>query len=167
MLDRVSAPMAAPGNALSRFTEGAFALLPGSLAMLGARFALAVPFWYSSQTKWDGWFTLSFGALAQFGDLKLHIFGAEYPFPAQATMALLAAIGETVFSVLLAFGLASRYAALGILGMTAIIQLTEPDGWYNYHLAWASMALAIACFGPGKIALDYWLGLDRSERVVK
>ena len=48
--------------------------------------------------------------------------------------------------------------------MTAIIQLTVPDGWANFHLAWAAMALAIMTFGPGKIALDYVLGLDRSRR---
>jgi putative oxidoreductase len=48
--------------------------------------------------------------------------------------------------------------------MTAIIQLTVPDGWANFHLAWASMALAIITFGPGKIALDYLLRLDASSR---
>jgi putative oxidoreductase len=163
----MSATLMAPAaaNPLRRLTEGVFSYLPGSLAMLGLRFAIAVPFWLSSQTKWDGWFTLSFGAVAQFGDLKLHILGGEYPFPAPETMALLAAIGETTFSVLLAFGLASRYAALGILGMTAIIQLSIPEGWANFHLAWASMALTIACFGPGKASLDYWLGLDSSPKI--
>ncbi len=44
--------------------------------------------------------------------------------------------------------------------MTAIIQLTVPDGWANFHLPWASMALAIMTFGPGKMALDYVFGLD-------
>jgi putative oxidoreductase len=66
--------------------------------------------------------------------------------------------------VLLVFGLATRYAALGLLAMTAIIQLTVPDGWANFHLPWAAMALAIMTFGPGKIALDFVLGLDRVSR---
>ena len=48
--------------------------------------------------------------------------------------------------------------------MTAIIQLTVPGGWANFHLPWASMALAIMTFGPGRIALDYGLGLDRGSR---
>ena len=158
--------MAAPrAHFFRRFTEWAPNWLPTSLAMLGMRFAIAIPFWLSSQTKWDGWFTLSFGATAQFNDLRLHILGAEYPFPAPDTMALMAALGETVFSVLLALGLFTRYAALGIVGMTVIIQLTEPGGWLAYHLPWASMALALACFGGGKIALDYWLGLDKSPKV--
>ena len=79
-------------------------------------------------------------------------------------MATLSAIGEVGFPVLLVLGLGTRYAALGLLGMTAIIQLTVPDGWANFHLPWASMALAIMTFGPGRIALDYALGLDRAAR---
>ena len=38
-------------------------------------------------------------------------------------------------------------------------RLPVPDGWQN-HLPWASMELAILTFGPGKIALDYVLGLE-------
>ena len=37
--------------------------------------------------------------------------------------------------------------------LTAIIQLTYPDGWANFHLYWAAMALAILTFGPGAISL--------------
>ena len=73
-------------------------------------------------------------------------------------------MAEVTFPIMLVLGLGARYAALGLLGMTAIIQLTVPDGWANFHLPWAAMALAIMTFGPGKIALDYVLGLDRSRR---
>jgi hypothetical protein len=34
----------------------------------------------------------------------------------------------------------------------------------NFHLPWAAVELAILTFGPGKIALDYLLGLDRVPR---
>ena len=106
-------------------------------------------------TKWDGFLTLSFGAQQLFVDeFKLHLFGGEYSFPFPETMATLSALGETILPVLLVFGLATRYAALGILAMTAIIQLTVPDGWANFHLPWAAMALSIMTFGPGRIALD-------------
>jgi len=79
-------------------------------------------------------------------------------------VATLSGVAEVTLPVLLVLGLGARYAALGLLGMTAIIQLTVPDGWANFHLPWAAMALAIMTFGPGKIALDYVLGLDRSQR---
>ena len=156
-----SAAGRAPTFALANFTRMAFGLIPMSLTMLALRFALAVPFWRSGMTKWDGFLTISFGAQALFTDeYKLHIFGSEYPYPAPELMATLSALAETCLPVLLIFGLATRYAALGLLVMTGIIQLTEPDGWVNFHLPWAAMALAIATFGPGRIALDYVLGLD-------
>jgi len=159
-----AAPVAAP-NPIARFTLSAFGLVPISLTMLVIRITLALPFWKSGLTKWDDWFTLSFGAQILFTDeFKLHILGAEYPYPAPLFMAYASAICEVTFPVLIVLGLFSRYAALGLLGMTAIIQLTVPDGWQNFHLPWASMALAILTFGPGRIALDYVLGLDRVSR---
>jgi len=152
-------------NPFARFTTSAFGRVPLSLTMLVLRLTLALPFWKSGLTKWDGWFTLSFGAQALFTDeFKLHILGAEYPYPAPELMAWASAIGEVTLPVLLVFGLFTRYAALGLLGMTAIIQLTVPDGWQNFHLPWASMELAILTFGPGRIALDWVLGLDRQSR---
>ena len=152
-------------SALASFTQALFRFVPISLTMLALRFALAVPFWRSGMTKWDGFLTLSFGAKALFAEeYKLHIFGAEIPYPAPEMMATLSALGETCLPVFLVLGLGARYAALGILAMTAIIQLTVPEGWANFHLPWAAMALAIITFGPGRIALDYLFGLDGPRR---
>ncbi|WP_158815477.1 DoxX family protein [Methylocapsa sp. S129] len=160
----VAAQSGAPG-AVARFTEAIFGIIPLSLTMLALRFALAVPFWFSGLTKWDGFLNLSFGAKTLFAEeFKLHIFGAELPYPAPELMATLSGVAEVTFPVMLVFGLGARYAAFGLLAMTAIIQLTVPDGWANFHLPWAAMALAIMTFGPGKIALDYILGLDASSR---
>lgn len=61
---------------------------------------------------------------------------------------------ELVLPVLLVLGLFTRYAALGLLLMTAVIQLTVPDGWANFHLPWAAMALTLVVYGGGRIALD-------------
>lgn len=164
MNQNVAAQSGALG-AVARFTETIFGIIPLSLTMLALRFALAVPFWFSGLTKWDGFLNLSFGAKTLFAEeFKLHIFGAEIPYPAPELMATLSGVAEVAFPVMLVLGLGARYAALGLLGMTAIIQLTVPDGWANFHLPWAAMALAIITFGPGKIALDYPLGLDRSSR---
>ena len=149
-------------NPLARFTPWAFGLWPASVTLLVLRLTLALPFFKSGLTKWDG-FSLSFGATALFNDeYKIHWLGAEYPFPYPDQMALASAIAEIALPVLLVLGFATRYAALGILGMTAVIQLTYPDGWQNFHLPWAAMALALLTFGGGRIALDAWLGLDRS-----
>ena len=164
-LDRDVAARGGPLNVIAGFTAGVFAIIPSSLTMLALRFALATPFWFSGLTKWDGFLTLSFGARTLFAEeFKLHIFGSEIPYPAPELMAALSGVAEVCLPVLLVLGLGARYAALGLLAMTAIIQLTVPDGWANFHLPWAAMALAIMTFGPGKIALDYAFGLDLSTR---
>jgi len=125
------------------------------LAQLALRVALAVPFFRSGLTKWDGFGHLSDSAVYLFTEeFRLHLFGHEVPYPFPNVVAHLSGIAEISLPLLLVAGLGTRLAALGLLGMTAIIQLTEPDGWANFHLPWAAMALAIACFGPGPFALD-------------
>jgi putative oxidoreductase len=153
----------ARANPIARFTAALFGLVPISLTMLVLRIALALPFLRAGQTDWDDWFVLSFGVKARFVDLRLHLFGAEYPFPQPDLMALAAGVAEVALPTLLIIGLGTRYAALGLLVMTGVIQLSFPEGWANFHLYWASLALAIMTFGPGKIALDWVLGLERSR----
>lgn len=131
------------------------ASIPQSLPLLALRFALAIPFFKSGLTKWDGFLTLSPGARYLFAEeFKLHILGSEIAYPFPLVMATAAGIGELVLPVLLVLGLGTRFAALGVLVMTAIIQLTIPDGWANFHLPWAAMSLALIVFGGGRIAID-------------
>ena len=131
------------------------ARFPISITQLVLRVALAVPFWRSGLTKWDGFFRLSDTADYLFTEeFRLHLFGGEYGLPAPHLMALLSSCGEILFPIMLVFGLGTRFAAVGLLAMTAIIQLTIPDGWANFHLPWAAMALAIVNYGPGKVSLD-------------
>ncbi len=100
-----------------------------SVAQLALRFAIAIPFYRSGLTKWDGFLKLSDSADALFTDeFKLHVLGGQYPFPAPHLMAFASGMMEILLPILLVFGLGTRLAALGLLGMTAIIQLTEPDG---------------------------------------
>jgi putative oxidoreductase len=130
-----------------------------SVAQLALRVALAVPFYRSGLTKWDGFLQLSDSADSLFSDeFRLHLFGMEYPFPAPHLMAFASGCMEILLPILLVLGLGTRLAALGLLGMTAIIQLTAPEGWANFHLIWASVALAIFVHGPGKFSLDALIG---------
>ena len=128
-----------------------------SLVQLVLRFALAVPFWRSGILKWDGFLQLNDTAVTLFTDeFKLHLPGGPYPFPAPIAMAFLSGCGEIAFPVLLVFGLGARFAALGLLFMTLIVELTIPDGW-PIHITWAAMALAIMAYGPGRLSLDHLL----------
>jgi putative oxidoreductase len=44
--------------------------------------------------------------------------------------------------------------------MTAVIQLTIPEGWVNFHLPRAAMALALVVFGGGAVSLDHVIGRE-------
>ncbi len=159
--DTARATSLAPPNPIARLTKAVFALIPAWLPLLILRLALARPFFASGLTRWDGWFTLSFGTKTLFAEeYKLHIFSAEIPFPMPELVATMASTAEIVLPILIAFGFLTRWSALGLLVMTGIIQLTYPDGWANFHLYWAAMALAIMTFGPGAISLDRLIGLD-------
>jgi putative oxidoreductase len=131
------------------------ASIPHSLPLFAMRFALAVPFYKSGMTKWDGFLQLSGGAEFLFtSEFRLHILGQQYPYPFPYLAAYGAGIAETALPILLVLGLFTRFAALGLLAMTAIIQITVPEGWANFHLPWAAMALTLVIFGGGKISID-------------
>jgi putative oxidoreductase len=143
-----------------------------AVSQLMLRLAIAVPFFKSGLTKWDGFLQLNDGTDTLFAEeFKLHILGGEYAYPAPHLMALISGSMEIAMPILLVLGLGTRLAALAIIGMTAVIQLTVPEGWANFHLLWAAAALAIVVHGPGAISLDaaIWRFFGRShfERFLK
>ena len=119
------------------------------------RIALALPFLRSGLTRWDGFLSLSPATLYLFeNQFNVHVFGAAYRFPMPDALAHLVAVAEIILPALLIMGCATRFAALALLTMTAVIQLVFPDGWANFHLYWASLALGIMALGPGELSLD-------------
>ena len=126
------------------------------------RLALALPFFRSGLTRWDGFLSLSPSAAYLFAEeFKLHIFGAVYGFPAPVVVAHLVGTAEIVLPILLVLGLGTRFVALGLLAMTAVIQLVVPTGWANFHLPWAAMAIAIIALGGGRLSLDHLIARRR------
>lgn len=129
-----------------------------SLVQLVLRIALAVPFWRSGILKWGGFLKLNDTAVTLFSDeFMLHLPGGPYHYPAPTVMAFLSGCGELMFPILLILGLGTRFAALGLLLMTAIVELTVPDGW-PVHITWAAIALGIMAYGPGRVSLDHLIG---------
>ncbi len=135
-------------DALVRAVSGR---LPEAAALLLARLALGGVFWRSGQTKVeDGtWFTLT--------DTTYELFRTEYagvPLPPELG-AVLANAGEHILPVLLVLGLFTRLSALGLLGMTLVIQFfVYPEAWWPEHSLWAALALILIVRGGGLLALD-------------
>jgi putative oxidoreductase len=123
------------------------------LIALAARFGIAGVFWLSGRTKVEGWLTVSESAVALFED--------EYRVPvlSPALAAHLATYAEHLFPALLVLGLATRVSALGLLGMTAVIQFfVYPLAWPT-HLVWAVALLYLAGRGAGRFSVDRVAGL--------
>jgi putative oxidoreductase len=122
------------------------------VALLG-RFAIAVVFWRSGRSKVDGWniFTVN--------DKTAYLFREEYKVPLlpPELSALMAQIAEHVLPALLILGLATRFSALGLLIMTAVIQFFVYPNAYAVHAGWAAILLMLIRFGPGMLSLDHWL----------
>lgn len=124
--------------------------IPQDVISLAARIFAAAIFWQSGQTKLEGW---------RVSDSAIALFREEYRLPLLDPVwaAHLAALGEHLFPFLLILGFASRFAALALLGMTAVIQIfVYPDAWPT-HGIWAVALLLIAARGPGRWSLDHLL----------
>lgn len=128
------------------------------LAQLAARLLVARVFLMSGLTKWDG-LTIREDTYYLFADEYFSKYALPAPVIASFTMA--ASIAEIVLPLLLAVGLATRAAALGLLAMTLVIQLfVYPDAWWTIHAWWSTLLVMVIAFGPGQASLDRKLKLD-------
>lgn len=150
---RERAPPAAPINVRSpiRFVAAIIGFLdriPYALVALAARVFPAAVFWQSGRTKVDGW---------HLSDNAIFLFREEYKLPLidPAVAAHLAAFAEHFFPILLVIGLASRFGALALLGMTLVIEIFVYPGAWPTHGAWAACFLVVIARGPGLFSLDH------------
>jgi putative oxidoreductase len=120
-------------------------------ALLGLLFRVGVfsVFWRAAWPKAQNW------------DLTIALFQDEYlaalPFLPAAPMAYLAFAIEVVCSLLVLVGLATRLAALPLLGMTTFIQLFVYWNSWPQHLLWAVLLIYLVARGPGAWSLDHLL----------
>ncbi len=129
------------------------ARIPFDLVALMLRVFPALVFWQSGQTKVDGW---------RIADSTWFLFEQEYALPLipPPVAAVMATTAEHLLPVLMILGLLTRLSALGLLAMTAVIQIFVYPGAWMTHGLWAAALLAVAAMGPGRISLDRALGLD-------
>jgi putative oxidoreductase len=119
--------------------------LPLSLVQLAGRMAIFNVFWNSAQSKLASW------------PVTLQLFAFEYRVPLLPAdiAALLATAAELGGSILLLVGLFTRFGALALLGVVAVIQIFVFPGHWGEHLLWASLLLLLVARGAGMISLDH------------
>lgn len=122
-----------------------------SLMLLFVRISLAGIFWRSGRTKVveGSWLTIS--------DTTKYLFQEDYknvPLPPELA-AHLSTYAEHFLPILLVIGLLTRLSALGLVGMTMVIQIfVFPEAWWSVHMIWIALALTLIVRGGGKFSLD-------------
>ncbi|MCO7608719.1 DoxX family protein [Pseudomonas chlororaphis] len=146
---------------LTQIIQG-FERIPYSLIAFIARFSIAAVFWKSGQTKVEGLAIDLFSGTFELGwprlaDSTIPLFQSEYHVPllSPEVAAHLAAFAEHFFPVLILLGLATRFSALALLGMTLTIQLFVYPDAYPTHGTWAAILLLLMARGPGVFSLDH------------
>ncbi|MES2957437.1 MAG: DoxX family protein [Pseudomonadota bacterium] len=117
------------------------------LAQLVARLYVAQVFFLSGLTKLRDWET------------TLALFADEYHVPLLSPEVAAAAgtAGELALPVLLALGLAGRFAACGlfVVNAVAVISLAEiAPAALQQHIFWGSLLAGLLLWGPGRWSLD-------------
>jgi putative oxidoreductase len=144
------------------------AVIPYALVALGLRFVMARVFFLSGQTKIEGSripINLNLPGLPELSivlptEVKastFQLFETDYAsLPIPPTVAAYAfTYAEFVLPICLVLGFATRFAALGLLVMTALMQIyVVPGMWWAAHVYWVSILMVLMSVGPGAISID-------------
>ncbi|TGY89195.1 DoxX family membrane protein [Marinicauda algicola] len=136
------------------------------LALLAVRLVAARVFWNSGLGKVETFRLLGIRIPTfDFQQSTFYLFKHEFfpglPKGVTDVLAVMAGLGELTLPLLVAFGLLARLGALGLLAMTAVIQIfVFPGEWWSVHAWWAVTLLTILAFGPGAISIDRLTGLE-------
>ena len=156
--------MNAPAPCLVKRAIALFENIPYSLIAFIARFSIAAVFWKSGQTKVEGFAIDLISGTFQWGEPKLAasalwLFRSEYHVPllTPEVAAHMATFAEHFFPVLILLGLATRFSALALIGMTLTIQLFVYPDAYPTHGTWIALLLLLLAKGPGRLSIDHWI----------
>jgi len=118
------------------------------------RIWIGLVFWKAGLTKIANWDTTIFLFEEEYKTHeKLTIFGQQILTPELS--AFMATAGELILPILLIAGFGSRFAAFGLLMMTAVIEFTYQS--FDSHIIWAIILGTIILQGPGKFSWDYFV----------
>jgi putative oxidoreductase len=167
-----------PGRMLSSLV-----FLPYSLVALALRIIIARVFFLDGQARIDGP-RLSY--LIPGFDLHSYYvrgFDLSVILPGQPKVALVASVFDTlesamlstfigyviaytafVLPIMLVLGAGTRFVALGLLGLTVLMQIfIAPQALWTAHIYWASILIVLMSLGAGKISVDQIVRLIRGR----
>jgi len=127
---------------------------PLSILQLAMRLGIAAMFFRSGMLKLNSW------------EFAVLLFRNEYQVPLldPVLAARLATALELGAPILLALGLATRFATIPLLGMVAVIQFfVFPNAWSD-HLMWSAILLFLLTRGPGQFSLDHLIARSHSTK---
>ncbi|MGH6789378.1 MAG: DoxX family protein [Pseudolabrys sp.] len=144
----------------------ACAFIPYALVGLGLRLVMARLFFFDGQTRIDGpRVPLNVRDFDLSVVLPLHpkldtftAFMTKYAtVPVSPVIgAYLLSYAEFLLPIMLVLGFGTRFAAFGLLIMTAIIQVyVMPEALWTTHVYWASVLMVLLSLGPGQISVDH------------
>jgi len=150
-MTHVSSEVTKARSALALIVERTIATLDGIPywpIALAARVFPAAVFWQSGETKVAGWH-LKPSAIA--------LFENEYQLPLidPSIAAHASALAEHALPILLVIGFATRFSALALLIMTAVIEIFVYPGAWPTHGVWATCFLILIARGAGSLSLDH------------
>jgi putative oxidoreductase len=157
--------------------------LPYSLVALALRLVIARVFFLDGQARIDGpRFTYLIPGF-DFHGYYIRGFDLSVILPVQPKVATVAAVFDSLESamlstfigyaiayaafalpIMLVLGAGTRFVALGLLGLTVLMQLfIAPQNLWTAHIYWASILVVLMSLGAGKISFDQIVWLIKSR----
>lgn len=133
-----------------------FSRIPTDLLSLLARLGIGVVFLRSGLLKLDGWDNGNTLALFQY-EYQLPLIPPQLAAPLAMGM-------ELAMPMFLFAGLGTRFAALALLGMTAVIEIFVYPAAFDTHAVWAVSLLFLIKHGAGRFSLDYLIATRSLQR---
>ncbi len=148
---------------------GACSLVPYALVALALRLLMARVFFFDGQSKITGsllsfdLYNFNFSMVLPM-QVKAETFGAFLAaYPPLAIPPVIAAYAltyaEFILPIMLVLGFATRFAALGLLIITATQFYLMPAGLWTTQVYWAGILLVLLSRGAGQLSIDHIIRL--------
>ena len=132
-----------------------FERIPCSFIALLARLSVAWPLWEAGRVRVSGGWDV---VTPRSSTMTMYLGGYKIRWIPYEAAAIATQLAEFALPILLAVGLASRFAALGLLVLIIVFEVFVHPGPYALHGAWAALLLLVIKAGPGSFSLDGALG---------